>query len=126
MECDVDDKMQRWDSKVFASLCGKRKSAGRNTLEKEKSVSENIQSRVRSNFGQKDERRNLTGYKCTDPGIFGQEEGGEVFECTKRLWKTVVRSADGGPSDDRIYASDQLLDEKISDPDSIVNKWVLQ
>ena len=36
-------------------------------------------------------REEILGYKCTDPGIFGQEEGGEVFECTKRLWKTVVQ-----------------------------------
>jgi len=34
----------------------------------------------------------------------------------------VVRTADGRTSDDCICAADQLLDEKIPDPDQIVKK----
>ena len=44
------------------------------------------------------------------------------FKFAEGLRKTVVRTADGRTSDDCICAADQLLDEKIPDPDQIVKK----
>jgi len=97
-------------------------STGRSTLEKEKSISENIQSAVRSTSGRPAERRSVTRYKCAHSGISGSKEGRAVFKFAEGLRKTVVRTADGRTSDDRICAADQLLDEKIPDPDQIVKK----
>ena len=50
------------------------------------------------------------------------KEGRAVFKFAEGLRKTVVRTADGRTSDDRICAADQLLDEKIPNPDQIVKK----
>ena len=95
--------------KALLRRAGKGKVPDEVLWRKKKSISENIQSAVRSTSGRPAERRSVTRYKCAHSGISGSKEGRAVFKFAEGLRKTVVRTADGSSPDDGIYASGGLL-----------------